>query len=614
MSIPTVDVFVSGAGPVGLFFAYQMATLGHTVYCVDPKPGPTDQSRAILITSRTMEILEEKCFASAILSEAVVLNGIKIFRNGVETDGLDAQADSCYPHATVLMQGTTEKIFNDRLNKNTDCRVDWETELSFYTQEDGYVSCTVQDVHTREVKVIHAKYIVGADGTHSKVRKGSSDWTYEGTSIMTKFYLADLTIKGEQADCLKTRMNTFMKGSYVMGLVRLNPLKESPDRENKFRVFGNTEAYLLTKEDKKELYRHGLVKKDEPPSLEYIQEWIDKMTFPMKLKVSDLDWSSFFRINERIANGFRRGRAFLAGDAAHCHSPAGGQGMNLGLQDADNLAWKMSHVLKGLVANPEELLDSYSIEREPHAKSTIETTGSATKTALTEDGFMSNLRGILISAALMVPQIRRYAFNNTMQLNVTVNNESKLIGTSDKGLILAGQYFPDTGPLRKSFFPKTGYSRTIERKSLREILVGNTEFVALFIDTCHSGTKPHTEQMEMFWTLTRNLPIRRIIVRSAWHCHSANVFPSFVTKEEESTAEESFYTEERIDLPMSVTNRIVSVPFYGSFFAGNTKPCVVMILRPDLYIANAEIITDDNSTLEHSLKLFDSVFPQGLNK
>lgn len=84
MSVHTVDVFVSGAGPVGLFFAYQMATLGHTVYCVDPKPGPTDQSRAILITSRTMEILEEKRFASAILSEAVVLNGIKIFRNGVE--------------------------------------------------------------------------------------------------------------------------------------------------------------------------------------------------------------------------------------------------------------------------------------------------------------------------------------------------------------------------------------------------------------------------------------------------------------------------------------------------------------------------------------------------
>lgn len=111
------------------------------------------------------------------------------------------------------MQGTTEKIFNDRLNEDTDCRVDWETELSFYTQEDGYVSCTVQDIHTREVKVIHAKYIVGADGTHSKVRKGSSDWTYEGTSVMTKFYLADLTIKGEQADCLKTRMNTFMKGS-----------------------------------------------------------------------------------------------------------------------------------------------------------------------------------------------------------------------------------------------------------------------------------------------------------------------------------------------------------------------------------------------------------------
>lgn len=221
---------------------------------------------------------------------------------------------------------------------------------------------------------------------------------------------------------------------------------------------------------------------------------------------------------------------------------------------------------------------------------------------------MANFRGLIISTVLMIPQLRQYFFKNTMQLNVTVCNESKLIGTSDKGLISAGQFLPDTSPLRKTFLKSNKF---IERKSIRELLVGNDKFVAIFIDTCYSGTKPHIEQMELFWKLTRNLPIRRFIIRSAWHCHSAGKFPSFIEKDEELIAQDSFYTEERIDLSMSVTNRILSIPFYGSIFSSNSTPCVVLIVRPDLYIANAQIIKD-NDTLEHSLKFFDSIFPINL--
>lgn len=105
-----------------------------------------------------------------------------------------------------------------------------------------------------------------------------------------------------------------------MGFVRLNPLHGgSPDQECKYRVFGNTEAYELSTEDKKEI-RHGLVKTEEPPTLEYVQNWLDKMAYPMKLEASNMDWSSYFKINERIANGYRRERAFLIG-GIHLQKP-----------------------------------------------------------------------------------------------------------------------------------------------------------------------------------------------------------------------------------------------------------------------------------------------------
>lgn len=102
---------------------------------------------------------------------------------------------------------------NQRLNQDTNCRVHWDTELVLYTQGEEGVNCTVRNIKTGKEDLVQATYIVGADGTHSKVRKGSSDWTYEGNSIMTKFFLADLTVKGDKVDYLKDRFNMFLNGT-----------------------------------------------------------------------------------------------------------------------------------------------------------------------------------------------------------------------------------------------------------------------------------------------------------------------------------------------------------------------------------------------------------------
>ncbi|GAN04040.1 monooxygenase [Mucor ambiguus] len=360
-----VDVLVSGAGPTGLFFAYQMAQRGHSIFIVDPKPGPTEQSRALLITSRTMEILESKGLAADVLREAFVFCGMRMFRNGSIVGQVDACGDTPFSHTTVLMQGKTEQALSNRLEEDTDCKVHWGSELVSYTQNEHGVKSVVRDIHTKQEQVVESTYIVGADGCHSRVRKENPDWTYDGVAIQTKFVLADLTLRGaDGADItfLMDRMNIFMKGTDVMGMLRLKPFYPTDDDSHVFRVFGNLEGYHISETDKDKI-SHGIDKSSKtPPTLEFIEEWINKIAAPHKFVASDLIWGSYFRINERIANGFRKGRAFVVGDAAHCHSPAGGQGMNLGLQDAHNLAWKMSDVLRGIASDPEKLLDSYSEE------------------------------------------------------------------------------------------------------------------------------------------------------------------------------------------------------------------------------------------------------------
>ncbi|KAI8881007.1 hypothetical protein K501DRAFT_189987 [Backusella circina FSU 941] len=292
-------------------------------------------------------------------------------------------------------------------------------------------------------------------------------------------------------------------------------------------------------------------------------------------------------------------------DAAHCHSPAGGQGMNLGMQDADNLAWKISAVLKGQVVDPESLLNSYETERIPHAKETIKTTSVATETGLKEGYLMNITRQCLMSAVLGIPQMREYAFKTVMQQNLSISSsDSKILGTSDKGLIKSGTFFPDTVPLRKRFVP-SGES-LIERRSLRSYLTNNHQYVLLFVNTCHPANLPNEDILKTFWKRSKSYPVRRLVIQSPWHAHTT-ARPEYVTPDEFQDVENGFYIEERIEDTMSVTSRVGLLPLLSKYFGSSQEPSVLLMIRPDFYVTHARVVSNE-ADLESAYKYIDTVF------
>ncbi|KAI8367470.1 FAD-binding monooxygenase [Radiomyces spectabilis] len=325
------EVLVSGAGPVGLFFAYQMAEYGHSVIIIDKKSGPTAESRAFFVTSRTLELLDHHGLAQQLLKEANIMRGTQLFVEGSLAGRAtpDDTIETLFPQITIVPQSKTETAFVNALaNTNTD--ILWNTELISYQQNEEGVVATVLS-KDRQEKKIEAKYIIGADGCHSVVRKRGKGWTYEGVVIENKFALADVTLSGSGVDMLANHVNGFF---HPDGLTLVVPIP-NPEDKALFRVIGSMGQPSTTTHTDSSV-THGIASQAQSNTLielETIQKIIDERMKPLQITAADPIWMTYFRVNERKANGFRRTRAFVMGDAAHCHSPAGGQGMNLGLQD-----------------------------------------------------------------------------------------------------------------------------------------------------------------------------------------------------------------------------------------------------------------------------------------
>jgi hypothetical protein len=194
-----------------------------------------------------------------------------------------------------------------------------------------------------------------------------------------------------------------------------------------------------------------------------------------------------------------------------------------------------------------------------------------------------------------------------MQQTLVTEPKSCIMGTSGKGLIQVGQFLPDSSTLRRSIVPKSKKQRIIQRNSIRELLIGNERYTAIFVGTCFSASLPNVDLIEKFWKETRAFPIRRLVVQSAWHSHFMKNYPEYISQEEESIAEESFYSEERIDLPISVTSRVGLLPLLTSVFASTKPPSVVVIVRPDLYVAHSQIINSETD-LGNALQLLSATF------
>ncbi|KAI9251922.1 hypothetical protein BDA99DRAFT_185822 [Phascolomyces articulosus] len=229
-----VDVLMSGAGPVGLFFALRMVFMNHTFKIIEKRQGACHETRAVAITARTLEVLHNRKLANCILKKAMTLQGTQMFSNGKKIAQINMSAYTIFPHISSLPQHDTEETFADLLGKD---HISWNSKLIGYKQDSEGVEALVQNVLTGEEETIHARYIVGADGTHSAVRKLADDWSYECYTVGTKFVVGDAILEGKDSGQLcESRENGFFHPEGVVGMI---PVEISEDGECYYRVFSN---------------------------------------------------------------------------------------------------------------------------------------------------------------------------------------------------------------------------------------------------------------------------------------------------------------------------------------------------------------------------------------
>jgi 2-polyprenyl-6-methoxyphenol hydroxylase-like FAD-dependent oxidoreductase len=331
-----VDVLIIGAGPTGLALACDLARRGVSFRIVDKAAQYFVGSRGKGLQPRSLEVLDDFGVVDEIMAHGRFHLPFRVYENGKVVGDRDPNQgrvptpDTPYASSLIIPQWRVECILRAQLER-LGHRVELATELTGLTQTTEEVAADLGAEH------VTAKYLVGADGGHSFVRHALGIG-FEGETWTTeRMLIGDVEADGIDRDHWHTWLNR------ERGMVALCPLPST----NSFQFQGQ-----IAPEDTSE------------PSLERFQQILDERSDGMQVQLRNATWLSLFRANIRMVDRYRVGRVFLAGDAAHVHSPAGGQGMNTGIQDAYNLGWKLGAVLKGA---PAGLLDTYEEERLPVA-------------------------------------------------------------------------------------------------------------------------------------------------------------------------------------------------------------------------------------------------------
>ena len=425
------DILVVGAGPTGLVMAAQLAARGIGCRIIDKTPVRSERSRALVVQARSLELLQKIGIADELVSrgrQTLKLTPFVDGRRAVDVEFGDIGVDDTpYPFLLFVSQAETERVLEEHL-KTLGVSAEQPVELLTFSQDSEGVSARLRHGDGRE-ETVQTRYLVGADGAHSVVRK-TAGLSFEGEPYPQDFVLADVELDWEGDD---DRLYFFLSRK---GLLAVFPLAGP-----------STYRLIATRAE------------DVPPdagdpTLEESQQLTTELAaLPMKLH--DPSWLSRFHLHHRGVNSYRMGRAFVAGDAAHIHSPAGGQGMNTGIQDAYNLAWKLALVIKGRAAD--SFLDSYHEERYPIGKRLLRTTDRLFSVAATHNPLLIAVRNVLVP--LVLPRIfdkrsrRARAFRFVSQLGIKypdspiVDEELRGADRAFRRGPAAGYRAPD-GPLR----------------------------------------------------------------------------------------------------------------------------------------------------------------------
>jgi 2-polyprenyl-6-methoxyphenol hydroxylase-like FAD-dependent oxidoreductase len=357
-----LDVLIVGAGPVGLFLANECARRGLHYRIIEAHATQSQHSKALAIFPRTLEIFDMANVAGPFLEAANRVTSVAVFSGGHQLAHMPFKPEeSPYSFVAMVPQDVTERLLCEELQRRGG-HVEYETTFVSAAEHDGFITATLEQ--NGKTSELTAAFVVGCDGAHSTVRH-LLNLQFEGAAYKSLFILAD--IQSNQ--------------TLPAGELQLCPHEDGP-----VAIFpmSATRRRVVAMVNEKE---------GDAPSLEMVQR-ILRQRAPAGFEAQALHWSTYFQIHHRHVARLRVGRTFVAGDAAHIHSPFGGQGMNTGLHDVWNLAWKLDLAVRG-PAN-EELLASYGAERLPVIKSVIETTDFMTKAMGTPNKFAQALRDAVI--------------------------------------------------------------------------------------------------------------------------------------------------------------------------------------------------------------------------
>ncbi|PYC67812.1 FAD-dependent oxidoreductase [Streptomyces tateyamensis] len=357
------DVLVVGAGPTGLLLAGDLAAAGLRVTVLDKRGKESNLTRAFAVHARTLELFDARGLAEELVATGTAVDRLQLFgKLNLDLSTLPTR----FPFVLITPQYQTERLLQERALKAGAVLLR-EHEVTGLRQDAHGV--TVEARTPGGLTVHRADYLVGADGVHSAVRE-LAGIPFPGESVVSSVLLADVRLERAPSTVLTV-------GATEDGFGFLAP-------------FGDGWYRVLAWDRTRQL------PDDAPVELAEIAD-ITRRTLGADYGLHDARWMSRFHSDERQVPRYRDGRVLLAGDAAHCHSPAGGQGMNTGLQDAANLSWKLAAVVKGHW--PAVLLDSYQEERHPVGKLVLRTSGGLVRLALARSSAARTARSVVTSLA-----------------------------------------------------------------------------------------------------------------------------------------------------------------------------------------------------------------------
>jgi len=410
------DVLVVGAGPTGLVLALWLAKLGVKARIIDKTAAPGTTSRALAVHARTLELYRQLDLADFVIEHGHKVPAVQLWVKGEPRARVNFEEIASdltpYPFLHIFPQDEHEKLLIARLEQ-LGVSVERQTELVGYRDEGDRIAARLRRSDGSE-ETCEADYVAGCDGVHSVVRE-TMGTGYPGGTYRQLFYVADVQARGPAID-----------GELHVDL-------EEADFLAVFPLAGTGRARLIgTVRD--ERAEHADTLRFEDVSRRIIDN--------LKVDLEKVNWFSTYHVHHRVTEHFRKGRAFLLGDAAHIHSPAGGQGMNTGIGDAINLAWKLQWVLRGRA--PDALLDSYEAERIAFARRLVRTTDRVFTLVAAQGEIADIVRTRIVPTIL--PELAKFEFFREFLFRtvsqIMINYRHRALSEGRAGKVHGGDRLP----------------------------------------------------------------------------------------------------------------------------------------------------------------------------